>query len=116
MLYSPSTKRIYIGYTVDFERRIMQHNGLLAGGAKKTRTGRPWIPIINLNGFMDNHQALRFEFRWQRMTNRAPKKYRSLLPKNKINRAISIMNILISLKDGSGEDKISWGIKLINFY
>lgn len=34
--------RTYVGVAVDVERRLRQHNGLLAGGARATRAGRPW--------------------------------------------------------------------------
>ncbi len=34
--------RTYVGVSVDVERRLRQHNGLLAGGARATRAGRPW--------------------------------------------------------------------------
>lgn len=34
--------RTYVGVAVDVERRLRQHNGLLAGGARSTRAGRPW--------------------------------------------------------------------------
>lgn len=116
MIYSKSLNRVYIGYTVDFNRRLMQHNGFLSGGAKKTKIGRPWIPIVNVNGFLDNHQALRFEYRWQKMSKRAPKKYSKILAKGVINRSINIMNILISLEDGKKDHKVSWEIKFINFF
>jgi len=34
--------RTYVGIAIDVERRLRQHNGLLAGGARATRAGRPW--------------------------------------------------------------------------
>lgn len=68
VLYSIRTNKIYIGYTIDFNRRLKQHNGLISGGAKKTFNGRPWIPYIKINGFLDKSSALRFEYRLQMMT------------------------------------------------
>ena len=37
-----ATGRLYTGITVEIVRRVRQHNGDLAGGAKATRAGRPW--------------------------------------------------------------------------
>lgn len=34
--------RTYVGVSTDAGRRLDQHNGRLAGGAKATRPGRPW--------------------------------------------------------------------------
>ncbi len=34
---------LYVGVTYDLERRLKQHNGLLLGGAKYTRSKRPVI-------------------------------------------------------------------------
>ena len=34
--------RTYVGVALDVERRLRQHNGVIAGGARATRAGRPW--------------------------------------------------------------------------
>ncbi len=34
--------RSYVGISTDPERRLLQHNGEVPGGAKSTRGGRPW--------------------------------------------------------------------------
>jgi predicted GIY-YIG superfamily endonuclease len=42
-LYSTTyPNRTYIGATKTLSRRIRQHNGEITGGARYTRTGRPW--------------------------------------------------------------------------
>lgn len=83
--------RIYIGYTVDFERRLRQHNGEITGGAKKTSKYRPWYPLVLISGFEDNHQALRFEYRLQKAARRS----------HKIERHLDNINTLIKSGDGS---------------
>lgn len=65
ILKSAVSNRTYIGYTVDFNHRIRQHNGELVGGAKRTRRFRPWYPICIIYGFYDSSTALRFEYRLQ---------------------------------------------------
>jgi structure-specific endonuclease subunit SLX1 len=57
----------YIGATVDPDRRLDQHNkGRQAGGAKAT-SRRPdgWYRVCYVKGFVDNHQALSFEWHWK---------------------------------------------------
>ena len=42
VLVSRGGRRTYVGVSTDAGRRLDQHNGRLAGGAKATRPGRPW--------------------------------------------------------------------------
>lgn len=43
-----SNNRTYNGYTVNTERRLKQHNGLLKGGARSTHNRGPWEFLIIL--------------------------------------------------------------------
>lgn len=65
ILMSTVTRKIYVGYTIDFPHRLRQHNGEIKGGAKRTSKGRPWILICLIRGFPESSVALRFEYRLQ---------------------------------------------------
>ena len=55
----------YIGITNDLNRRLLQHNGQLAGGAKSTRRYKTWEYHTVVAGFLDKNSAARFEYLWK---------------------------------------------------
>lgn len=53
----------YIGITNNHERRLRQHNGELFGGAKYTRSKRPYKIYCMITGFKTKSEALKYEYR-----------------------------------------------------
>jgi len=83
----------YVGATVDKDRRLRQHNGLLKGGAKATsRKPGSWIRHCYVTGFPDNHAALQFEWRWKSLSRK--KEYKDLQP---LERRLEALQELLTL-------------------
>jgi putative endonuclease len=59
--------RFYTGTTTNLVRRVRQHNGELVGGAKATRSGRPW-KVVYAEMFGDKSTALRREAAIKKLT------------------------------------------------
>jgi len=64
------TGRTYVGFTVNLERRLRQHNAELQGGAKATK-GQQWKRILSVVGFPTQQAALQFEWKWKHLTRNA---------------------------------------------
>lgn len=58
-----SENRTYFGYSKNVQKRLRQHNGEIAGGAKYTSRYRPWRLICTIVGFPNKRTALQFEWR-----------------------------------------------------
>lgn len=71
LLESVDHKNTYVGATVDLDRRLRQHNGVIKGGAKLTtsRLG-VWSRVMYVSGFPTWKSALQFEWRWKNITRR----------------------------------------------
>jgi len=66
VLVSERTGETYVGVTVDLERRLEQHNGELAGGARRTTRGRPWTLAKSHGPFLDRSEAQEVEHQIKR--------------------------------------------------
>ena len=70
LLQSTRLRRSYVGIAVDVDRRLRQHNGELVGGARSTRSGRPWTVARRLGPFPDRATASRVEYAWKQVRGR----------------------------------------------
>lgn len=74
--------------------RLRRHNGELVGGAKRTRAGRPWVPLMIISGFESWQQTLQFEGRLK-IAGKKRKENATRNPRSKIFRKVQwILNYL----------------------
>ncbi|XP_015068501.1 structure-specific endonuclease subunit slx1 [Solanum pennellii] len=66
--------KTYVGVTTNFCRRLKEHNGELKGGAKASRSGRPWICACLIRGFKGRSEACAFESKWKQISRKLPRK------------------------------------------
>lgn len=105
LLHSEQTHRTYVGITADITRRIRQHNGLVAGGAKYTRMGRPWHVHATVHGFPNRRAALQFEWAWKHGT-------RSASGRTPLHRRLVALEILLRREKWTANAPAASSIKL----
>jgi putative endonuclease len=59
----------YTGYTDNLEIRLKEHNGILIGGARYTRSHRP-VELVFSQPFQDKIQALKREAEIKKMSHK----------------------------------------------
>ncbi len=64
------TRGTYVGISTDPDRRLEQHNGLRAGGARSTRAGRPWKLGTVYGPYASRSEALSVEYRVKKLRGR----------------------------------------------
>ncbi|OIT29791.1 PREDICTED: uncharacterized protein LOC109210883 [Nicotiana attenuata] len=69
--------KTYVGVTTNFSRRLKQHNGEIKGGAKASRSGRPWICACLIRGFEGRSEACAFESKWKQVSRKLPRKMKT---------------------------------------
>jgi predicted GIY-YIG superfamily endonuclease len=65
-----SKGKTYVGFSVNVERRLRQHNGELCGGAKATH-GDQWSRLCTIAGFPTQQAALQFEWKWKHLSRKS---------------------------------------------
>lgn len=72
LLATRSGRVTYIGATIDPDRRLEQHNGKRAGGARATALqvarGEEWRRICVVSGIPEWRSALQIEWRWKQLS------------------------------------------------
>ncbi len=71
VLWSERLGRTYVGISTEPTRRLAQHNGERAGGARATRGGRPWVIGACYGPFEDRGTASRVEIQVKALRGRA---------------------------------------------
>lgn len=66
LLAATTSNQTYIGMTNNVKRRLRQHNGELAGGAKYTTAGGPWELRFTYGPYKTRSIACRVEWRAKR--------------------------------------------------
>lgn len=81
----------YIGSTNNLEKRLKQHNQILAGGAKATKKHKDWELVKSVKReSMSN--AISFEYYWKHYKSSSGKWYNTRPGiENKLNRLLEIL-------------------------
>jgi len=114
LLNVPNSKKCYVGYTVDPERRLRQHNGEIKGGAKKTSRHNNWNIVCTISGFDNYQQALRFEWKWQHIKFRFFKNITFKTKPNGRNEYLYIKKLYYTIN--CGDKGVNWPDLEITWY
>lgn len=86
-------EKTYVGATIDVDRRLQQHNGILKGGAHATSAvPGGWYRVCYIEGFESKREALRFEWWWKRRS--------AKLPGRPLERRQAAMEAMVSEAEG----------------
>ena len=70
-----SNQNLYTGITIDLNRRIKQHNGLIPGGAKYTKNLRP-VKLVFYERCKNRSEALKREIKIKKLNRKDKEKLR----------------------------------------
>ena len=116
-LLESTTGSTYVGATINLDRRLRQHNGIIKGGAKRTtgivNKGESWNRYCYVSGFPDWKSTLQFEWRWKQLSRKI--KSNKILP---IERRIHALNQLLLLEKSTSNaiPFEEWETKPVVFY
>jgi structure-specific endonuclease subunit SLX1 len=111
IIKSINTPHVYIGYTVDFSRRIRQHNREIAGGAKHTLKYYPYYPICVIKGFPDAYTAHSFEWHLQHLRHPRKRVYPRINPV--LRNLENVIKVGGTVKDNI---RMEWPLLELNWY
>ncbi len=97
LLCTTSGSHTYVGATTDPDRRLKQHNGQKAGGARATgiqvARGAVWRRVCVIEGIPEWRSALQLEWRWKQLSRQERKGV-----KNPIHRRLLALHRLLRLE------------------
>jgi putative endonuclease len=79
VLLSESAHLTYVGIAKDPDKRLLEHNGELPGGAKFTRRGRPWQITARHGPYPSRSEATIMEARIKKIRGRKRISFNPLL-------------------------------------
>ncbi len=68
ILIDEQTQRTYVGITTNTQRRLLQHNGIIKGGAKSTKISNTWKYHKIIGPFTTRSEALKLEYKIKQLS------------------------------------------------
>jgi len=111
ILYSTISNRTYVGITNNLIKRIRQHNGEIVGGAKQTKTGRPWQYLCYISGFPTEKAVRQLEWRLHHPNGKPGRRGR--IPSKGIEWRIKSLQKVLNLEKWTAEAPSQPDLKLV---